>query len=360
MAFDFVEVRNAMKDTDLDRKILKAMPWLPGLFSKMLRRLKRFDGRQPVTLMAQIENDVGTIVERVNKNPAFMLKAMTALLKHRYFKTRMTKTMQTCIQIVGEQAIADSRAVQLIRLIEAADAKVPYVSWLVLQHHVDLRNQFRPICMVETLLRGARKSAGEAKATLLIDALGKMSELLYHPYLLALWQLTCLERGKWPTTPDFGNLVIELGKRLTNYPDLVNSDARWMRNSARHERWQPIPGEDAIIMWDEHKAPTRFSLDELEANVNEMYQMAAVTFGAVARRYLFQNMLTDTGAWAILGKMLPSAFEAARKDLSNLEAIDEHMESELQPVRDKFAPLGDFILAKCPDARINRVSDGSQ
>jgi hypothetical protein len=347
-----------MKETDLDRKILKAMPWLPGLFSKMLRRLKRFDGRQPVTLMAQIENDVGKIVERVNKNPASMLKAMTVLLKHKYFKTRMTKTMQTCIQIVEEQAVADPRAVQLIRLIEAADAKVPYVSWLVLQNHVDLRNQFRPICMVETLLKNARKSAGEARATLLIDALGKMSELLYHPYLLALWQLTCLEKEQWPTAPDFGNLVIELGKRLPNYPGLVNPDARWMRNAARHERWEPVPGEDAIIMWADQKTPTRFSLDELEAKVNEMYQMAAVTFGAVARRYLFQNMLTDTGAWAILGKMLPGAFEAASKDLSNMDAVDEHMESELQPVRDRFTPLGAFVLAKCPDARINRVSNG--
>jgi hypothetical protein len=166
MAFDLDEVRNAMKDNDLDRKILKAMPWLPGLFSKMLRRLKRFDGREPVTLMAQIENDVGKIVERVNRNPAFMLKAMTALLKHRYFKTRMTKTMQTCIRIVEEQAVADPRAVQLMRLIEAADAKVPHVSWLVLQNHVDLRNQFRPMCMAGTLLDDARKTTGEARATL--------------------------------------------------------------------------------------------------------------------------------------------------------------------------------------------------
>jgi hypothetical protein len=270
----------------------------------------------------------------------------------------MTKTMQTCIQIVEEQALADPRAVQLVRLIEAADAKIPYVSWLVLQHHIDLRNQFRPICMVETLLQDARKNTGEAKATLLIDALGKMSELLYHPYLLALWQLTCLEKEKWPTTPDFGTLVIELGKRLTNYPDLVNPDARWMRNSARHERWQPVPGEEAIIMWAQQKTPTRLSLDELEERVNEMYQMSAITFGAVARRYLFQNMLTDTGAWTILGKMLPAAFEAAGKDLSNVNAIDEHMEPALQPVRDRFAPLGAFILAKSPDARINRVSNG--
>jgi hypothetical protein len=48
-------------------------------------------------------------------------------------------------------------------------------------------------------------------AALLIEAPRKMSELLYHPYFLALWQLTCLEE-KWPTTQDFRNLVIELGK----------------------------------------------------------------------------------------------------------------------------------------------------
>jgi hypothetical protein len=191
---------------------------------------------------------------------------------------------------------------------------------------------------------------------LLIDALGKMSELLYHPYLLALWQLTCLAKKKWPTEPDFGNLVIELSKRLPDYPGLVDPDAGWMRNSARHERWEPVPGEDAIIMWDDKTPPTRFSLDELDAKADDMYQMAAVTFGAVARRYLFRNMLTDTGAWNLLGKMLPNALEAAGEDLSNVEIVDQQMEAELQPIRDRFAPLNAFILAKCPEARSNQIS----
>lgn len=345
-----------MKDHDLDRNILKAMPWLPGLFSKVLRRLKRFDGREPVTLMTQIENDVGKIAERVNRNPTFMLKAMTAVLRHRYFKTRMTKTMQTCIRIVEKQAVADPRAVQLLRLIEAADARVPCVSWLVLQHHVDFKNQFRPICMAGTLLDNARKATGETRATLLIDALGKMSELLYHPYLLALWQLTCLAKGKWPTSPKFGDLVIELSKRLADYPGLVDSDARWMRNSARHERWEPLAGEDAVIMWDDKTPETRLTLHELETKVNDMYQMAGLTFGAVARRYLFRNMLTDTGAWAILVRSLPTAVEAFGEDLSNVDAVDQQIESELQPLRDRFAPLHAFILAKCPGARSNQMS----
>jgi hypothetical protein len=55
-AFDFGEAKKAMNDFDL--QLLKAMPWLPGLFSKMLKRLKRFDGREPVTLVAEIEKDV--------------------------------------------------------------------------------------------------------------------------------------------------------------------------------------------------------------------------------------------------------------------------------------------------------------
>jgi len=345
-----------MKDSEFDRNILKAMPWLPGLVSKTVRRIARFDGREPVTLMAQMENDVGKIAERMNRNPTFMLKAMKALLRHRYFKTRMTKTMQTCIRIVEEQAVADPRAVQLKRLIETADARVPYVSWLVLQHHVDFRNQIRPLCMAGTMLEDARKATGEARATLLMDALGKMSELIYHPYLLALWQITCLAKEQWPTRPAFGGLVIELSKRLADYPDLVDSDARWMRNSARHERWEPLAREDAVIMWDDKTPETRLTLRELESKVNDMYQMAGVTFAAVARHYLFRSMLSETGAWAILEKMLSTALEGAAEDPSNVDAVDQQMEAELQPLRDRFAPLHAFILAKCPEALCKQIS----
>lgn len=344
---------------NFDRQLLKAMPWLPGLFSKMLKRLKHFNGREPVTLLAEIEKDVGTIVERVNRNPSFMLKAMTAVLKHKYFGPRLIATMQTCIRIVEEQTVADPRAAQLMRLIEEADSRVPYVSSLVLADHADLRNQFRPMCMAGTLLEEARKTTGEARATLLIDGLGKMAELLYQPYLLALWKLTCLANDKWPTEPDFGTLVIELSKRLADYPGLVDPDARWMRNSARHERWRPLPAEDSIIMWDKKTPPTQFSLDELAAKVEAMYQMAAVTFGAVARCYLFRNMLTDTGIWALIGTVLPRALEAAGGDLSRVDAmVNQEMESELQPLRNRFAPLNAFILAKCPEAQRNPAGAG--
>lgn len=347
-----------MKKSDFEVRILKVMPWLPTVVSRMVRRLRQFDGREPATLMAQIENDVIKIAERVKRNPKVMLKGLLSLFKHRYFKSHMAKTMQVCVRIVEEQASADPRALELERLIDEADARVPYVSWLVLQHHVDFRNQFRPICMASTLLEDARKATGELKASLLIDALGKMSEVLYHPYLLALWQLTCFAQGRWPTRPEFGSLVIELSQRLADYPGLVDRDARWMRNSSRHERWEPVPGENAIIMWDEKTPATRFSLDELESKVNAMFQMAGVTFGAVARSYLFKNMLANTGAWDAMEKTLPAALNAAGEDLSNSDAVDQEMESEMGHVREKFAPLNAFILAKCPEAAIVQPSVG--
>lgn len=82
-------------------------------------------------------------------------------------------------------------------------------------------------------------------------------------------------------------------------------------------------------MWDKKTPPTQFSLDELAAKVEAMYQMAAITFGAVARCYLFRNMLNDTGIWALIGTVLPRALEAAGGDLSRVDAtVDREIESE--------------------------------
>jgi hypothetical protein len=53
-------------------------------------------------------------------------------------------------------------------------------------------------------------------------------------------------------------LVIELGKRLPNYPGVVIRCV-WMRNSARHERWEPSTGGGRDHHADEQKA-SRFSL----------------------------------------------------------------------------------------------------
>jgi hypothetical protein len=136
--------------------------------------------------------------------------------------------------------------------IGMADARVPYVSWLVLQHHVDFRNQIRPLCMAGTLLEDARKATGEARATLLIDALGKMSELVYHPYLLALWRITCLAKEQWPISetltnlpkPSYSTLVMAFNQRVAGSSParLINSLnyslAVFLRENAKED--QPL------------------------------------------------------------------------------------------------------------------------
>ena len=130
------------------------------------------------------------------------------MLKHPYFATAMTKTIQDCIRNLEKQMAVDARATQLLRLIEETDREVPFRSWLVLQEHVDLRLLIRPLCLAGTAVEDARKLKGEAKAAVLIEALGKTYELLYYPYLVAVWQLTCLSRNKWPKQPGLATSLI--------------------------------------------------------------------------------------------------------------------------------------------------------
>jgi hypothetical protein len=337
-----------MKGDEFYQKLEKWMPWIPKVFAKLMKRLENFDPRQPVTSIAEMEKDIDKVVQRFQARPHLLLRGMRLLMRHKYFATALMKTMQGCIRKLEKQMSADPRAAQLLRLIEETDRQVPFRSWLVLQEHVDLRLLIRPLCLAGTAVEDARKLKGEAKAAVLIEALGKTAEVLYYPYLLAVWQLTCLSMNKWPKQPGFGNLVDQLPARLAAYPDLVDSDARWMRNAARHERWEPIPGEDAIVMWDDRTPRTKVTLLELEKKVNDLYQIAGVTFISVAHRYLFLNVLTDTGTWELLGKMVPAIAESGELDGSTDAAIEEHFEPELRTIREKFAPLIAFIEAKAP------------
>ena len=337
-----------MKGDEFYQQFEKTMPWIPKVFVKLTNRLENFDPHQPATMIAEMEKDLDQVAKRVKARPKLILRGMRLLMKHPYFDTAMTKTRQICIRKVERQLAKDPRAAQLIKLIDETDRDVQFRSWLVLQHFVDLRLWFRPLCLAWAAREDARRLKGEAKAEVLIDALGKTAELLYHPYLLAVWHLTCLSRNKWITDPVFGNLVRELPSRLANYPDLIDTDADWMRNAARHERWHPIPGEDAVWMERKHVGNERVTLTELEAKVRDMYQLAGVTFPYVAFRYLFCDLLMETGAWATLGKMIPTIVEKGHFDGSTDEVIEQQFEPELSAVREKFSPLCAFIQAKAP------------
>lgn len=344
-----------MKGDEFYRKIETWMPWLPKLFTRVMKKLENFDARQPVTSIVAMEQEINKSVNRMAARPKSLLRGMRFMMKHPYFATAMTKIIQDCIRNLEKQMAVDRRATQLLRLIDETDREVPFRSWLVLQEHVDLRLLIRPLCLAGTAVEDARKLKGEAKAAVLIEALGKTCEVLYYPYLLAVWQLTCLSRNKWPKQPGFGNLVEELPDRLAEYPGLVDRDARWMRNSARHERWEPIPGEDAIVMWDDRTPRTRVTLLELEKKVNDLYQIAGVTFVSVAHRYLFRTVLTDTGTWELIGKIVPAIAESCELDGSTDAVIEGCFELELRVVREKFEPLISFIQANAPKVRSARV-----
>jgi hypothetical protein len=181
-----------MKGDEFYQKIEKWMPWLPKLFTRVVQKLENFDPRQPVTSILAMEKEINKSVNRMAARPKLLLRGMRFMMKHPYFATALTKTIQDCIRNLEKQMAVDPRATQLLRLIDETDREVPFRSWLVLQEHVDLRLLIRPLCLAGTAVEDARKLKGEAKAAVLIEALGKTAEVLYYPYLLALWQLTSL------------------------------------------------------------------------------------------------------------------------------------------------------------------------
>lgn len=68
-------------------------------------------------------------------------------------------------------------------------------------------------------------------------------------------------------------------------------------------------------MWDDRTPRTRVAFSELDKKVEDMYLMAGATFASVAHLYLFRHILTETGAWAMLGKMrFPCGYVSSSDD----------------------------------------------
>src|SRR6267378_4071254 len=98
-----------MKGDEFYQKLEKLMPWIPKVFSKLMKRLENFDPRQPVTSIAEMERDIDKVVQRFQARPHLLLRGIRLLMRHPYFAKALTKTIESCIRKLEKQMAVDPR-----------------------------------------------------------------------------------------------------------------------------------------------------------------------------------------------------------------------------------------------------------
>lgn len=341
MARKSVNHQNILFDDEIAKKLMAAIPIKPKAWQPLAKLLSRYDMTKPQTFIAQAEREfeklsqslpLDEIQEFGNKVASLFFDALSDN------QVMLRKTVTSLICFIEKAAFADPKASLILKLMHEADEKIPHVSLLVVHEYLAPQKTFVGLSKVGDYLRKAEAAMGEEKAQITLDALEKIAEHIYKPYLQSLINLTYFKEGKKPSViPKFGGLVATARQRVSIYPGLIEPDAGWMRNSAAHSNFEYLPDEQALLMWDDKVPATKISVDDLFNKVHEMAVISGLTMPRVAQLYLFRETLRDSGLLDVFIKSMKAGLNV---DAAMIQSIEKEVSEKIAP---QFQSLEKFV-----------------
>ncbi len=170
-------------------------------------------------------------------------------LRHPEFRRAAVGLVDLMCERARRDQPTDERYRHLKHLLEAADAKQPYLAHVAIASYL-LSLQLDLVCEAALPLQDIQLTSGETRARRIRESLSRLVEPTYYPYLILLERLDALSRGRdWPAPRKEPRcLPEEVAARL---PALVNADARFLRNAASHpQRWMYLAKNDSVWIAD--------------------------------------------------------------------------------------------------------------
>lgn len=333
-------------DKELENKILSWMPWLPALMKRFGKELRHFDAKHPAKALAKIKVIADKLPFKIAPMDEGKLMAdLRQLFAYPSTQHQLREFLLYLPRAAKKEASANPSYSLLLKLINKADEQAPLISLGALFTAADPTNTLRPQCEPLDLIEQAESSRGEARAKAAVRAYLEVAEWLYKPYLHRLWLLSCVVTNDWRKRPEhFGNLVVQLSQKLPDYPGLIEIDAGWRRNAAAHGHWEYAAAEDALVMWDKNRPPSKVPVEDLMAQIHSMYRISGPTLAWVAQLYLFRNVMWNTGlidAFIVRIPRLLSSDEASRaaaeqelvkKLLKAMEPLENYVTANSQAI----------------------------
>lgn len=268
-----------------------------------------------------------------------MMQSLLGLIADKEVLGTMQQEYRKVINDLEKQIKDNKEASSLLDLIWCADKKIPFSPLIVFQYFLPEMEFYRRAMEPLDLFSQAGKSTDEAKARALIRALRETAEMLYEPYLRALFQIAMFAEGKWSKGPEnFGSLVKQTHEKLKSHPEIVEPNAGWLRNAASHAHWVYEVNKKTIIVWDRTVKPKRMTIQQLEKVSSTMYQMVCNKFWMV-RGFYTMCALDELKLFEILQEYA----NITNKDTSASEVVNKKLEDIFM---EKFQPLVEFLKSQ--------------
>lgn len=327
------------QEKKIGQELLSMVPELPKMLGRLNDRIEQFDVRQPKTFIADTKNDFEALANKLRGDEQRVGHLLGRLFGKLAFKIVAKPMLQEVITLTKKEASVDPRYSLLLKLMHEADEAIPLISMIVSFRHSDPESALPPQCAPLVYLQQAERESGEARATSVLDALRATSEFVYRPYLATIWCLSYLKEREIPPAevPDFGELVKQAHRRLTEFPGLVEPHAGWMRNSAVHYLPNYILEEDSLVLEAKNVQPVKVRVDDLLALVQRMYRISAVTIHRVSQLYMFRDLYLNTGLFDIFIENIPHIYSGNEKRIAIAEQeLIEYGKTLLEPLNEFF------------------------
>jgi hypothetical protein len=329
-------------DPEVERDFIRLMPELPRMFATLAVNIEKFDGAQPRSFLDQIERDLKPLGENIKSREHQFQRFFGRLFGRFTARLLVRKFALTFIKIAKTSAAADNRYSLLLKLMHEIDQQIPFVSLMVASEYVkaqapgylDAKAFFVAQSTAMNFYKRAEQASGEERATFALIAHAKTVDLLYKPYLIALWFFSYIKVGKWPPAhiPELGTMMAVIIDRLPEYHGLVERDAIWMRNSAVHNEPE-YEGDHSVWMWDRKHPQKKVKVNELMSLTESLFVISTHTIQSVSQLYFLRDFILNTGLLDMAADCIAHEAGGDREKLKNSESMAKvHAESLLKPV----------------------------
>lgn len=293
----------------LSRWIPDAIPTL----KKLASGLEQFDPTEPQTHKAKMEQIFVEFVEKMKDRERVIVRLFRFFLRSASASIISNEELSKVSGMVKGMAKQDPRYSLLLKLLNEADKKMPFVSFIAVLKHADPRKNIFPMSSPIPSLQKAEKLKGEKRKDAVLEAFRLTVEHLYKPYVETMWALSYFKDGEIPPTvkdpskkkPEFGVMVKTAHEKLSSYPGLVELRAGWMRNSITHDLLTYDVNSDSIELKDSSGSLTAIKVTELLELTCNLYQISAETITHVTQLYMFRDFFISKGFLSVLIKHLP-------------------------------------------------------
>jgi len=228
-----------------------------------------------------------------------------------------------------------------MNLINKADENIEYVSLPFIIPFLDSERNFILFCKPIKLLEEINNSNGERRKNFVVELFREIPQPLYHNYLQVVWALSYLAESKMipkeTKQKKFGSLVYDSATRLKDFPGLVESKMKLLRNSFAHRNFEYNLGDDSFVVWDDNIPKEKMTADEIIKIAKDVTIMCIETFPFTAQLYFLRNFYLNSGLLDISLEKIPALTSGNPLEISKAEnELSDFGKLLTEPMRNFF------------------------